>query len=71
MSVICSKIMGAKTVIAFAILEDKFLKYRFDSDEKLSQIVSYFPLSENETQEILSILESDRSFNGFRINFYR
>ena len=45
-------------------LEDKIFEIRFESNEKLSKIVSYFPLSESEKQEILSIL-NDSSFNGF------
>ena len=37
-------------------LEDKIFEFRFNSDDTLSRIVSYFPLSESEIQEILSII---------------
>ncbi|WP_246282165.1 hypothetical protein [Nitrosopumilus ureiphilus] len=39
-------------------LEDKIFKIKFDSTDKASEIISYFPLSESEMQEILSILHT-------------
>ena len=49
-------------------LEDKIFEFRFNSDDTLSRIVSYFPLSESEIQEILSIINTN-SFNGFHSIF--
>ncbi len=37
-------------------LEDKIFEVRFEPDETISKIVSYFPLSESEKQEICPIL---------------
>ncbi len=45
-------------------LEDKIFEIRFESDNTLSKIVSYFPLNESERQEILSIID-DKSFSEF------
>ena len=45
-------------------LEDKIFEIRFEPDNTLSKIVSYFPLAESEKQEILSII-GDKSFDGF------
>jgi len=49
-------------------LEDKIFEIRFESDETASKIVSYFPFSESEKQEILSILNRE-SFSGFHSIF--
>jgi hypothetical protein len=49
-------------------LEDKIFELRFDSENALSRIVSYFPLSEPEKQEIISILGNDL-FVGFHSIF--
>jgi len=49
-------------------LEDKIFELRFDSENSLSRIVSYFPLSGPEKQEILSILGNDL-FVGFHSIF--
>ena len=45
-------------------LKDKIFEIKSDSDTHLSKIVSYFPFSESEKQEILSILKR-KSFDGF------
>ncbi len=49
-------------------LEDKIFEIRFESDDTVSRIVSYFPFSTLEKQEILSILNLD-SFNEFHSIF--
>ena len=49
-------------------LEDKIFEIRFEPDNTLSKIVSYFPLIESEKQEILSIID-DKSFDGFHSIF--
>ncbi len=49
-------------------LEDKIFEIRFESDETVSKIVSYFPFSKLERQEILSVLKKD-SFSGFHSIF--
>ena len=49
-------------------LEDKIFEIRFESDKTVLKIVSYFPFSESEKQEILSILNND-SFDGFHSIF--
>jgi hypothetical protein len=43
-------------------LEDKIFEIKFNSDS-ISKIVSYFPFSESEKQEIQSILKNE--FSGF------
>ena len=40
-------------------LEDKIFKIQFESDKIVSKIISYFPFSESEKQEILSILNKE------------
>ncbi|MDH3312380.1 MAG: hypothetical protein OEM28_04425 [Nitrosopumilus sp.] len=45
-------------------LEDKIFEIKFDSGDNISKIISYFPLSASEIQEILSFLHI-KSFNGF------
>jgi len=45
-------------------LEDKIFEIRFESDDTISKILSYFPFSKLEKQAILSILNID-SFDGF------
>ena len=45
-------------------LEDKIFEIRIEPDGTLSKIISYFPLSEPEKNEILSLLD-DKSFSGF------
>lgn len=37
-------------------LQDKIFEIRYSADEFVSKIVSYFPFSESEKQEIISIL---------------
>jgi len=48
-------------------LEDKIFEIQ-ESDENVSKIVSYFPFSESEKREVLSILNKT-SFSGFRSIF--
>ena len=49
-------------------LQDKIFEIRYKSDDLVSKIVSYFPFSESEKQEIVSILGND-VFDGFRSIF--
>ncbi len=49
-------------------LADKIFEIRWESDETVSTIVSYFPFTELEKQEILSILNRE-SFSGFHSIF--
>ncbi len=48
-------------------LQDKIFEIRYEFD-LVSKIVSYFPFSESEKQEIVSILGND-VFDGFRSIF--
>ena len=52
-------------------LEDKIFEIKFNSDDTVSKIISYFPLNDLEIKEILLILQAIESFNGFSFNFYR
>ena len=45
-------------------LQDKIFEMKFDSDNKVSKIVSYFPFSTQERQEIIVLL-GNNSFTGF------
>ena len=45
-------------------LEDKIFKLKFNSENVLTGITSYFPLLQSEKQEIISILGKDLS-DGF------
>ena len=49
-------------------LKDKIFEIKYDSDETISKIVSYFPFNELEKQEIVSILDDD-SFDGLHSIF--
>ena len=49
-------------------LTDKIFEIKYDSDETVFKIISYFPLNELEKQEIVSILDDD-AFDGFRSIF--
>ncbi len=49
-------------------LEDKIFEIQFESDGTVSKIDSYFPFSESEKQEILSML-NDNSFSAFHSIF--
>ena len=49
-------------------LKDKIFEIKYDSDETISKIVSYFPFNELEKQEIISILDVD-AFDGFHSIF--
>lgn len=51
-----------------AYLEDKIFEIKFGSDETVSKIISYFPLSEFETQKIRSTLQNE-SFDRFHSIF--
>ncbi|PJC50633.1 MAG: hypothetical protein CO032_03760 [Nitrosopumilales archaeon CG_4_9_14_0_2_um_filter_34_16] len=48
-------------------LQDKIFEIRYSADEFVSKIVSYFPFSESEKQEIISILniEFDEFYSIF------
>jgi len=49
-------------------LKDKIFEIKYDSDETISKIVSYFPFNELEKQEIVFILDDD-TFDGFHSIF--
>ena len=49
-------------------LQDKIFEIRYETDHNVSKIVSYFPFSDSEKQEIVSIL-GDSSFNAFHSIF--
>jgi len=49
-------------------LADKIFEIRLESDETISKIFSYFPFTESEKHEILSILNRE-SFSGFHSIF--
>ena len=49
-------------------LNDKIFEIKYDSDETISKIVSYFPFDKLEKQEIISILNDD-AFDGFHSIF--
>ena len=49
-------------------LQDKIFEIKYNSDDAISRIISYFPFSESEQQEIRSILE-DAVFNEFHSIF--
>lgn len=49
-------------------LQDKIFEIRSDSDDSISKIISYFPFSESEKHEIISIL-NDSSFDKFHSIF--
>jgi len=45
-------------------LQDKIFEIRYESDDSVSKIISYFPFSESEKHEIISTL-NDMSFDRF------
>ena len=49
-------------------LQDKIFEIRYRSDDSVSKIISYFPFSSSEKQEILSILNDD-GFDRFHSIF--
>ena len=49
-------------------LKDKIFEIKYDSDETISKIISYFPFNELTKQEIISILDDD-AFDGFHSIF--
>jgi len=49
-------------------LQDKIFEIRYDVDDSISKIISYFPFSESEKHEIISTLKDD-SFNRFHSIF--
>jgi hypothetical protein len=49
-------------------LQDKIFEIRYDSNDVILKIISYFPFSVCEKQEIVSILNND-SFDGFHSIF--
>ncbi|MGY5147843.1 MAG: hypothetical protein ACW9W4_07585 [Candidatus Nitrosopumilus sp. bin_7KS] len=49
-------------------LKDKIFEIKYDSNETISKIVSYFPFNELEKQEIVSNLDDD-AFDGFHSIF--
>ena len=49
-------------------LQDKIFEICYGSDDVVLNIISYFPFTESEKQEIISIL-SNSNFDGFRSIF--
>ena len=49
-------------------LQDKIFEIRYESDNNISKIISYFPFSESEKSEIISTL-NDEYFDGFHSIF--
>jgi len=49
-------------------LTDKIFEIKFNSDETIFKIISYFPLNKLEKQEIISILDDD-TFDRFHSIF--
>jgi len=49
-------------------LQDKIFEIQFEADDTVSKIISYFPFSESEKQEICSILNNE-SFERFHSIF--
>jgi hypothetical protein len=49
-------------------LQDKIFEIRYGSNDSVSKIISYFPFTDSEKQEIVSIL-NDNSFNKFHSIF--
>jgi len=49
-------------------LQDKIFEIKYNSDDAISRIISYFPFSDSERQEIRSIL-ADTVFNEFHSIF--
>lgn len=56
------------TVIFPSYLQDKIFEIRYSYDDSVSKIVSYFPFSESEKREIISILNVE-IFDGFHSIF--
>ena len=49
-------------------LQDKIFEIRYESDDSISKIISYFPFSESEKHEITSSF-NDESFEQFHSIF--
>ncbi|MEX0861417.1 hypothetical protein [Nitrosopumilus sp.] len=49
-------------------LKDKIFEIRYSHDDSVSKILSYFPFSESEKQEIISVLNIS-IFDGFNSIF--
>lgn len=49
-------------------LQDKIFEIRYNSDDSISKIVSYFPFTDSEKQEFLSTL-NDNNFDRFHSIF--
>ena len=51
-----------------AHLEDKIFEIRYESDDSVSKIISYFPFTDFEKQELVSII-NDSGFDKFHYIF--
>lgn len=49
-------------------LQEKIFQIQFNDDESISKIVSYFPFSDSEREQIIS-LQNENSFNSFHSIF--
>lgn len=49
-------------------LQEKIFQIQFNDDESISKIVSYFPFSDSEREQIIS-LQNEKSFNAFHSIF--
>ena len=50
-------------------LKEKIYQIKINSQNDFLKIVSYFPLSEDEKQTILSLMGNSKSFDGFHSIF--
>ena len=48
-----------------ANLKDKIYQIKVNSQNDFSKIISYFPLSVDEQQLIVTLMDNSKSFNGF------
>jgi len=52
-----------------ANLKEKIYQIKLDSQNNFSHIVSYFPLSLDEKQLIITLMDNSKSFDGFHSIF--
>ena len=56
-----------KTIDIPSKIEDKIFEIKYNSDESISKIISYFPLSELERQTMTSLLDKPDFFEFYSI----
>ncbi|HEY4680049.1 MAG TPA: hypothetical protein VIH04_02155 [Nitrosarchaeum sp.] len=52
-----------------ANLQDKIYQIKVNSQNNFSKIISYFPLSEDEKQTIIALMDNLNAFEGFHSIF--